>query len=367
MTWRELDPENLFELRNPIIIDVRSPSEFNAEKIPNALNIPLLTDRERAEIGTIYKNDGELVARRHALKFISQKVPAIIDEIFSRRSHGQQVIVYCWRGGLRSEAVASLLSIAGIFCLRLTGGYKAWRKMVLSDLQADRFNFSAVVLHGMTGTGKTEILTELQKLNHQTLDLESLANHRGSTFGSMGLGKQPGQKDFESTLWWHLRTIQLDKPVFLEAESRKIGKLSVPDCVLSRVNNGRAILVHGNVDMRADRLAADYMQHYGSTAEATLEGIALLEQLRPFISRKLHDAITTLAKSGEIREAIKLLLVEYYDPLYLQSIKRRGDFEFEVCGDNAAMAAREIAKHVCKDKPVEECEIPALTGETRNS
>ncbi len=350
MIWRELAPEELYELRAPLIIDVRSPSEFAAEKIPGALNVPLLLDNERSEIGCIYQRDGEIVARRHALTFISHKVPAIIDEMVRTKRSGQPLVVYCWRGGLRSEAVASLLSIAGISCSRLTGGFKAWRKMVISDLAADRFPFEPIVLHGMTGTGKTEILGELSRLGCQVLDLESLANHRGSTFGGMGLGRQPGQKDFESVLWCSLRDFNAT-PVFLEAESRKIGRLSLPDCILRRIRSGRAVLVHGDLDNRSARLAKDYMHHHPGNNEDLSEGLKLLEQLRQYISKKIAEEIFAMAVARDIEAAIKLLLIEYYDPLYQQSMKCRGSFDLEVCGNDTAAAARQLATRF-QQKPV---------------
>lgn len=345
MTWRELSPESLYDLRTPLIIDVRSPSEHEDERIPHSLNVPLLLDDERAEVGTIYKEQGEMVARRHALKFISRKVPDIIDKMMEPKLHGQPVVVYCWRGGLRSEAVASLLSIAGISCSRLTGGYKAWRKMVLNDLQSDRYAFEPVVIHGMTGVGKTEVLAALRDLGAQSLDLEALANHRGSAFGAMGLGKQPSQKDFESHIWLCLRAFKQAEPVFLEAESRKIGKLSVPDNILRRIRTGRAVLVKGSLDSRAQRLAQQYMQDMSGGSADLAHGLQLFEQLRPFVSKKIADEIVKLASEGNLFEAIKILLTEYYDPLYLHSLKQRGTFDLEICCDEPAQIAAQIAKH----------------------
>lgn len=340
MIWRELPPEDVFELRCALIIDVRSPAEFAAEKIPGALNVPLLSDDERRRVGIVYKEQGELSARRHALKYISPKVPSIIDELINGKKHGQPVVVYCWRGGLRSEAVASLLSIAGISCWRITGGFKAWRSMVLKDLQEDRYPFEPVVLHGMTGSGKTEILHELAKLGCQILDLESLANHRGSMFGGLGLSGQPGQKDFESELWCNLRSFRT-APVFLEAESRRVGKLSLPNCVFSRIGSGQSVLVHKSVAQRAAALSREYI--HSGVEDLTAEGLQLLDGLRQFISRKLVDEIARLVRAGKFEAAIALLLTEYYDPLYLQSLKNHGSFNFEVCSDDAVAAATAIA------------------------
>src|SRR5277367_2295665 len=192
MAWRELSTEELKILKSPVLVDVRSPSEHADECVPGSINIPLLSDEERAVVGTIYKEDGEMVARRHALTLIAPKVPAIIDQVLLlEKQHGQQIVIYCWRGGLRSEAVASLLSIAGISSSRLTGGYKAWRRQVVKEFESNRYGLTAVILHGLTGVGKTEILQELQERDMQVIDLESMANHRGSVFGGLGRTQQP--------------------------------------------------------------------------------------------------------------------------------------------------------------------------------
>ena len=127
MTWRELTAEQLYTLRDPLVVNVRSPCEFASESIPGAVNVPLLNDEERAEVGTTYVQIGEMVARRVALKLISPKIPDIVDRILTLRRSGQPTVIHCWRGGLRSEAVASFLAIIGIDCWRLTGGYKSWR------------------------------------------------------------------------------------------------------------------------------------------------------------------------------------------------------------------------------------------------
>src|ERR1700733_9709669 len=133
MTWREIEADQLAKLRRPILIDVRSPCEFAAERIPGAINIPLLDDEERATVGTIYANEGEVTARRRALSLISPKITAIVDSILALKSRDSALVVHCWRGGLRSEAVATFLAIVDVDCWRLRGGYKAWRRMVLND------------------------------------------------------------------------------------------------------------------------------------------------------------------------------------------------------------------------------------------
>jgi tRNA 2-selenouridine synthase len=341
MEWRELAPEDLYGLRNPLIIDVRSPCEFCDGRLPGAVNVPLLSNDERAEVGTIYKEQGDIMARRRALVIIAARIPEIIDQILALKDRSQSIVVHCWRGGLRSEAVASVLSIAGIASYRLSGGYKAWRNMVLRELVQDRFAFQAVVLYGLTGSGKTGLLYELARQGCQVLDLEDLANHRGSAFGGLGLAEQPGQKDFEAALWNRLRTLDLTRPVFLEAESRKVGKLSLPDPIFKRISGGTAVLVESSLEARACRLAEHYLSACASRELALQESLELLDRIKETIGKHRVQEIGTLARDGKIQEAVLILLSDYYDPLYGKSIKTR-KFELTVTGDDAGQAALKL-------------------------
>ncbi len=341
MSWREISPEQLNRLRAPLLVDVRSPCEHVAESIPGSVNVPLLSDEERAEVGTIYKNEGEVIARRHALRLISPKIPDLIDQILELRGPGQQMVVHCWRGGLRSEAVASFLSVIGIDCWRLTGGYKAWRQQVLADFATGPHEFIPIVLDGFTGVGKTEILAELARLGHSVLNLESLANHRGSVFGGMGLGIQPTQKNFDADLWLQLRKFGKE-PVFLEAESRKVGRLSVPDCVFDRIASGHKVLVAGTLQARSQRIVSDYARAMHEAGEA--DAVRLLHTLKERLGAKRVTEIEEIARSGDLVGAVEILLVEYYDPLYARQIQRRRPFQLEVNGDDVPTAAHAIAQ-----------------------
>src|ERR1700733_13478917 len=196
MTWREINVERLLSLKDALVIDVRSPCEHAAERIPDSTNVPLLSDQERKTVGTVYAEQGEVAARILALRLISPKIPEIVDQILALRVSGSSIVVHCWRGGLRSEAVASFLTVVGVDCWRLTGGYKAWRKHVINDFARDEYQFMPVILHGRTGTGKTAILKQLQDCRLHVLDLEALCHHRGSAFGALGLAEQPTQKNF---------------------------------------------------------------------------------------------------------------------------------------------------------------------------
>jgi len=341
MTFREISSEKLNYMSEPLLVDVRSPCEHDAENIPGSINIPLLSDTERAEVGTIYKQQGEVLARRHALRIISPKIPDLNDQILSWRKPGQHLVVHCWRGGLRSEAVASFLSVIGVDCWRLTGGYKAWRQQLLADFAAAPYDFIPVVLDGFTGVGKTDILSELSRLGNCVLDLEALASHRGSVFGGMGLGSQPTQKNFDASLWLELRKFGKG-PVFMEAEGRKVGRLSLPDCVFDRIASGHKVLVTGSLPTRSQRIVADYT---GTTSsEGMANAVRMLDTLKERLGARRVAEIEEIASAGDLVAAVEILLVEYYDPLYSRQIERNKPFQLQVSGDDVTAAAQAITR-----------------------
>lgn len=338
MSWRELAPQQLFNLKNALIVDVRAPCEHAQERIPGSVNIPLLNDDERAVVGTIYAGEGEVTARRAALKIIAPKIPELVDQILALRKQGGTLVVHCWRGGLRSEAVASFLSVVGVDCWRLTGGYKGWRRLVIEDFKTDNYPFFSVVLHGQTGTGKTEILTELANAGCAVLDLERLASHRGSVFGKIGMAEQPTQKNFEADLWLRLREFNTQK-VFLEGESRKVGRISLPNCILQRINTGSPILVTGSLPRRVDRILSDYTNNL-----VPAEAIECVNMLRQWIGASRVDTLQELLLQGDYRKVAEILLLEYYDPMYNRQLSKLEPFDLVVSGDDPCAASAEILK-----------------------
>lgn len=343
VTWREISAEKLNSLRDPLIVDVRSPCEHEAEYIPGSVNIPLLDNEQRAHVGTVYKLEGEIIARRLAIRLISPKIPHIVDKILELKQPGQALVVHCWRGGLRSEAVASFLSLVGLDCWRLTGGYKSFRRMIVDELGSGSFQFETISLQGQTGVGKTEILSALARAGLCTIDLEQLANHRGSVFGGVGLGSQPSQKNFEATLWTELRNLAAPR-VFIEAEGRKIGKLSVPPFLLDRMRNGKKILIQGSLEGRVDRIFEEYSAKYGATFSILDHAFAQLALLKERLGNSVVQEIKELVVTGNGRDAIRILLRDYYDPMYDKQINQFGPYDLVVQEDHAERAAEQIAQ-----------------------
>lgn len=341
MTWRELSPKQLSDLRDPLIIDVRSPSEHEAERILGSMNVPLLSDIERAEVGTVYVQQGELTAKRLALRYISPKIPDIVDTIFAERRHGHPIVVHCWRGGLRSEAVASFLSVVGFDCFRLTGGYKAWRKSVMEFLDESPWPFTAVVLQGLTGTGKTDILKELKKLEMDVLDLEELANHRGSAFGGIGQGKQPTQKNFEAAVFDRLKEVK-SGIVFMEAEGRKVGKLNTPKRLLALIQDAPKVLITGSIEARTARLVADYASRTDESFRA--EALESLARLKERLGGQTIAELRAKFEEGRLADIVECLINQYYDPLYVRHIEAISSFALTVSGDKPVQAALAIAE-----------------------
>lgn len=226
---KEITAEQLMEQWHAVPVDVRSPIEYEESHIPGAVNIPLFTNEERIEIGTLYKQKGNMAARWRAMEIVAPKIPAILEAIKDVQESVGRTIIYCARGGMRSGAVAVFLELAGLEAIRLAGGYKAYRQFILERLPSLIPN-QAIVLHGMTGTGKTELLQKLKKKGYPVLDLEEMAGHRGSLFGEMGIEKEGNnQKTFDSLLYEGLKEIKGSAFFIIEAESQRIGKARQPE------------------------------------------------------------------------------------------------------------------------------------------
>lgn len=344
MKLREITIEELSGIDSPVIIDIRAPIEFKNDAIPGAINIPLFSDEEREEIGTIYKNAGQDNAKWRAMEIVSPKIPIMLQKIKEASAGSkEQPIIHCWRGGMRSKAVVTFLEYAGVRAKRLTGGYKAYRQYILKEIP-NLIPDQAVVIHGLTGVGKTKILKILQKKGYPVLDLEGMAGHRGSIFGGVGLGTGNNQKQFDSFLFKELKKIQGSPYFLMEAESKRIGKVTQPDELMIKKMNGINIHVHSSLEQRVKQIAEDYIYPYEheSWYHEVVKG-ALEKVLHRIKDGEIKKNLEEFLDRREYLHLIPVLLEQYYDPQY--DYKRQeysGEF-FDIFAENPLDAADKIS------------------------
>lgn len=297
------------------IIDVRSPAEYAEDHIPGAINAPVLNDEQRAQIGTLYKQVSPFAAKKLGAALIARNVADHLENLFSEMPKHWKPLIYCWRGGQRSGAMAHILAQVGWSVGRLDGGYKTYRTQVLSDLDTLPDGLQFRVLCGATGSGKSRLLHALHEKGAQVLDLEGLAQHRGSLLGNLPNEPQPAQKMFESRVWDALRRYDPQRPVFVEAESKKIGLLNMPDALLNKIRSSECLLIEAPIAARVQLLMEDY-EHF-LTDPALI--IRRLTPLLPLHGRQVLDHWQQLAEQGEWATLVEKLLVDHYDPAYKRS------------------------------------------------
>jgi len=300
------------------IIDVRSPAEFAEDHLPGAINCPVLDNDERAQVGLMYKTVGAFEAKKLGAALVAKNIAHHIQSRFLDTPQSWKPLVYCWRGGNRSGAMALILARIGWPVAQLHGGYKAYRNHVNTEMAALPRAFVFNVLCGPTGSGKSRLLRVLHGQGAQVLDLEQLAAHRGSVLGDLPAAAQPSQKRFESLLWEALRGFDPKRPVFIEAESKKVGKLRVPDALMDSMRASPCIRVELPIGQRVDLLMREYAHFVAQPALLN----AQLDFLIPLHGRKIIAHWQQLALSGNMPELVAALLHRHYDPVYLQSIRR---------------------------------------------
>lgn len=327
------------------IIDVRSEDEFSEDHIPGAINCPVLNNAERAEVGTLYKQVSPFDAKKLGASLVAANIARHIREQFVGRPRQWKPLVYCWRGGGRSGALAHVLAEIGWPVGRVTGGYKAYRKTVLEELDTLPARFDWRVVCGMTGTGKSRLLRELKALGTQVLDLEDLAAHRGSVLGNLPNEAQPSQKLFESRVWHALRGFDPGKPVFVESESKKIGRLRVPPALIEAMWQSRCVVIDAAIPVRVALLMDEYVHFLNDAAALN----AQLDCLRPLHGGEVIDRWQAMAREARWAPLTEELLVKHYDPAYNRAIHSHYPQlpqaqHFELDGHDDAAVARVARK-----------------------
>ncbi len=300
------------------ILDVRSPSEFADDHIPGAVSYPVLDDGERAEVGTLHKQVSPLAAKIRGAALISKRIATYIEGDFASRPKDWRPLVYCWRGGKRSGAMRHILREIGWQAAALDGGYKAYRRLVLAQLDTLPREFRYVVVCGETGSAKSRILEAIAAHGAQVLDLEHLANHRGSVLGHPPDSAQPAQRLFESQVWDQLRKLDPSRPVFVESESKKVGELHVPDALMSSMRDSPCIRIAASVAARVEFLLREY-RHFINDPPSLHTRLELLATLYP---RAVIAHWQSLANAGQWAEFVQDMLENHYDPAYRRSMDR---------------------------------------------
>lgn len=312
------------------IIDVRAPVEFAEDHLPGAINLPVLNDAEREQVGTIYKQQSVFEARKVGAALVSANIAQHISTELADKPGGYRPLLYCWRGGQRSHALATVLDQVGWPVTLLEGGYKAYRKRVLSDLETLPQRHQYRVLAGLTGSGKTEILHRLRDRGEQILDLEGLANHQGSLLGEPEGGQQVSQKKFDSRLWHELSARSPERPVWVEAESSKIGQVFCPKALLHKLRESVRIEVIVPIDDRVDYLHDRY-DHWQAEPDALMAKLKWLKQRH---GRAEVDAWAALAQAGAWHDFVKRLLESHYDPAYRSALANASGPRREIRADD---------------------------------
>lgn len=328
------------------IIDARSEAEYAEDRLPGAVNWPSLNNEERALVGTVYKQVSSFEARKRGAALVAANIARHIEREVVDKPRDWRPLVYCWRGGKRSGVLADLLDQIGFRVTLVQGGYKAFRAAVLAELPglAQRLQFRVVC--GLTGSGKTRLLQVLDATGEQVLDLEGLAEHRGSVLGVLPGQPQPSQKQFDMRVWEKLRGLDPARPVFVESESKKVGNVTVPQALIAAMRASPCIRLDLPLEERVELLLEDYAWFVREPEYFC----GRLEALRELRGASVIDTWQEKARAGQVREVFAELLERHYDPGYTASI-RRNFRQFEQAlvlspTDRSPQALQEVAQQL---------------------
>ena len=322
------------------VADVRSPSEFFKGHIPGAVNIPLFNDEERAIVGTKYIQVNKDTAIKAALDITGPKLTQYIKQA-ENITKDKKLLIHCWRGGQRSSGMSWLLNTAGFEVLILTGGYKSYRRYIKQEFTRD---IKLIILGGLTGSGKTEILHSIAKLGQQVIDLEQLAKHKGSAFGAFGQKKQPTTEQFENNLYDKWKNLNYTRPLWLEDESKSIGSVWIPDELYSRIRNSQVIIIEIENHQRIKRLVEEY-----SIYEKKLLENAVLKIRKRIGGLNTKKAIESLENNDY--SVVAEIVLQYYDKTYQYGLSKRDNNNLhfvKISGTDKINDAKQILKLATK-------------------
>lgn len=303
-----------------LIIDARSPHEYGESHIPSSQNFYALNDEEHAQVGTTYKQVSPFEARVQGASLVCLNAARHIHEIYPAFTPNSKIAIYCARGGMRSSSLGTILSSIGYPIDRVIGGYKSYRSLITHYLEnLPPFNF--ITLAGYTGCGKSDLLHELDNV----VDLEKMANHYGSVFGDVS-GDQPTQKEFQNRLAHALFALQSDKSAFIEAESKRIGKINLPRTLYNQMESGFRIEITAPLEQRVERIRFMYDRMDENFFRERMERIS------PYISREDKSSAIAAYENGELSEVAEILLTQYYDKVYKSTLKPA----MSICNDDPA-------------------------------
>ena len=307
-------------LKNSVFVDVRSPKEFAEDTIPNSINLPILYDDEREKIGYIYKQIDVNKAKEEGLKYASHKLLNFYKTIKELIEDEKEVVLFCYRGGMRSQSVAKVLDIMDLNINILEGGYKSYRRYIKERLNTFENKYNYIVLHGYTGVGKTKILNTLDIKGMSVIDLEGLAKNSGSVFGSLFYNTFPNsQKKFESLLFEKLSKFD-SRLIFTESESRRVGNSILPGFLFENMKTGYHVLIKTNINNRISNILEDYGEN--KLPDKTDKLINAINKLRKKLGNNKTDDLINKVNDGDYGSVINILMTDYYDPLYDFSINK---------------------------------------------
>lgn len=341
---KSISIDEALSMADALIVDVRSEGEFSDGTIPGAVNVCLLNDQERSKVGTIYKQIGPKDARRLGVEIVSPKLTEMVREYDHLAVPDKKLVVFCWRGGMRSRFVSEMLDMMGYNVYRIEGGYKAYRRHVNEYLGRD-LPHRAVVVYGLTGVGKTLVLNRLAEKGMPVLDLEGLAVHRGSVYGKVGLSPSPSQKSFEGMIFRELTKTENRGILLVECESRRLGRLLVPNSVMNAMKKGYKVLLHAPLEVRVRRSLEEYTGGFDRQENVSQLQEATSSLVR-YLGHKKVEFLNGLIAVGQMDKAVEFLLVEYYDPLYKFPSGPDPDYDLSVDTSDIDRAVEKIYSFV---------------------